>query len=246
MALISCSECGAQVSDLAPTCPHCGAPVAEATTATSSKTRNQHKRRVGLVVGLCVSAVVVLVIAGYATWAARAANSQNDAWATQSQTIGEESSSTSTVTVADDRTALTFTSQGGSTCTPAEIQAISAKIIHQMVLDGLGDLPASITQPIADKQAATTCATQKEASFATAISRTQTNVVTFLSAIGAPDSVGSTTNGMRGLDGTQTLEFFAADVGDVTMQARYDGTNGLSVTFIREHETFDWRAPFGH
>ena len=28
MALISCSECEAQVSDLAPTCPHCGAPVA--------------------------------------------------------------------------------------------------------------------------------------------------------------------------------------------------------------------------
>jgi len=56
----------------------------------------------------------------------------------------------------------------------------------------------------------------------------------------------STTNGMRGLDGTQTLEFFATDVGDVTMQARYDGTNGLSVTFTREHETFDWRAPFGH
>ncbi|MDE7229956.1 MAG: hypothetical protein K2N56_05700 [Oscillospiraceae bacterium] len=28
MALITCSECGAQISDLAPACPHCGAPAA--------------------------------------------------------------------------------------------------------------------------------------------------------------------------------------------------------------------------
>lgn len=31
MALITCPECGRQVSDLAPHCPHCGAPVAAST-----------------------------------------------------------------------------------------------------------------------------------------------------------------------------------------------------------------------
>ena len=36
MALISCSECGNQISDKAATCPHCGAP----TAANTSKTTN--------------------------------------------------------------------------------------------------------------------------------------------------------------------------------------------------------------
>ena len=30
MALISCTECGAEVSDKAPTCPKCGVPIASA------------------------------------------------------------------------------------------------------------------------------------------------------------------------------------------------------------------------
>lgn len=33
MALISCPECGGQVSDRAPTCPHCGAPIAGVVSA---------------------------------------------------------------------------------------------------------------------------------------------------------------------------------------------------------------------
>lgn len=35
MALIDCPECGGQVSDRAPTCPHCGVPIVAATTATA-------------------------------------------------------------------------------------------------------------------------------------------------------------------------------------------------------------------
>ncbi len=34
MALIDCPECGAQVSDRAPTCPHCGVPIASGATST--------------------------------------------------------------------------------------------------------------------------------------------------------------------------------------------------------------------
>ncbi|MEA3639048.1 MAG: zinc ribbon domain-containing protein [Lamprobacter sp.] len=33
MALIDCPECGGQVSDRAPTCPHCGVPIVAASTA---------------------------------------------------------------------------------------------------------------------------------------------------------------------------------------------------------------------
>lgn len=32
MALIACRECGKEISDQAPACPHCGAPVAKAAT----------------------------------------------------------------------------------------------------------------------------------------------------------------------------------------------------------------------
>lgn len=36
MALIDCPECGGQVSDRAPTCPHCGVPVANAAGSAAS------------------------------------------------------------------------------------------------------------------------------------------------------------------------------------------------------------------
>ncbi|MBK5929201.1 zinc ribbon domain-containing protein [Halochromatium salexigens] len=34
MALIDCPECGGQVSDRAPTCPHCGVPIANSANAS--------------------------------------------------------------------------------------------------------------------------------------------------------------------------------------------------------------------
>lgn len=36
MALINCPECGAEVSDRAPSCPKCGAPIANKTEAPQS------------------------------------------------------------------------------------------------------------------------------------------------------------------------------------------------------------------
>ena len=38
MALITCHECGAQISDAAVACPHCGAPVAQSTTSAPQPT----------------------------------------------------------------------------------------------------------------------------------------------------------------------------------------------------------------
>ena len=199
------------------------------------------KRRVGMIVGLCIAGVVVLVIAGYVTWGILAANAHNSEWASQVTDI----SKVHNATVTSDHTAVTFVSGATSPCTAEEVQTISATIIHQFVLDGLGGLPASITQPIADKAAQTQCATQKTAAFAKAVSDTQVELVVFLKVIGAPDSIASTTDGLRGLDGTQTTEFSTPNVGHVTMHARYDGTNGLSVSFTREQETLDWGAPLG-
>jgi len=36
MALIECPECGGQVSDRAPACPHCGVPIAQGVTADTN------------------------------------------------------------------------------------------------------------------------------------------------------------------------------------------------------------------
>lgn len=36
MALIKCPECGTEVSDRAPACPNCGAPIAAAAEATAA------------------------------------------------------------------------------------------------------------------------------------------------------------------------------------------------------------------
>lgn len=41
MALIDCPECGGQVSDRAPTCPHCGVPIASSAKAHSGATSTQ-------------------------------------------------------------------------------------------------------------------------------------------------------------------------------------------------------------
>jgi len=40
MSLIDCPECGSQVSDRAPTCPHCGVPIAAAPAASAADKRS--------------------------------------------------------------------------------------------------------------------------------------------------------------------------------------------------------------
>lgn len=41
MALIACPECGAQVSDRAPSCPHCGVPIAATSTPPAPRASAQ-------------------------------------------------------------------------------------------------------------------------------------------------------------------------------------------------------------
>ncbi|MBP5391236.1 MAG: zinc-ribbon domain-containing protein [Bacteroidales bacterium] len=44
MALITCKECGKQVSDQAASCPHCGAPVKAATPAPAQQQMNYQQQ----------------------------------------------------------------------------------------------------------------------------------------------------------------------------------------------------------
>lgn len=59
MALISCSECGSQLSDKAVSCPHCGAPLNAIAAITSTNISSQPtvvltKRSVGVAIILTV------------------------------------------------------------------------------------------------------------------------------------------------------------------------------------------------
>lgn len=70
MALVSCPDCGRSVSDRAPTCPHCGAPIAHETILTA----NMQGKGEGIfmkslncgcmiVLGFIAFAVVMIIIA---------------------------------------------------------------------------------------------------------------------------------------------------------------------------------------
>jgi hypothetical protein len=66
MALISCPECGRQVSDKAPTCPTCGAPIALQSTTPSpiyvSAPPAPRKTNVSCLQGGCVILLVLFLI----------------------------------------------------------------------------------------------------------------------------------------------------------------------------------------
>lgn len=62
MALIACSECGNQVSDKAPTCPHCGAPVAGTPAPPAPHVIVQHAPPAKKSSG-CGTLIVVVIVA---------------------------------------------------------------------------------------------------------------------------------------------------------------------------------------
>lgn len=115
--------------------------------------RARGRRKVGLIIGVCAGVVVVLLVAGYVTWGMLAAKSHNDEWAHQVHEISKTSSDTSFVTATRDLTAISFESQGTSTCSPDEVEAHLGQALDDLVAAGLGDVPAYITQPIAQQDA---------------------------------------------------------------------------------------------
>ncbi|WP_315125244.1 zinc-ribbon domain-containing protein [Comamonas antarctica] len=67
MALISCGECGREVSDKAAACPHCGAPVGSSEAVTSrsaSEAQPKKTSRWRWVIGVPVGAFILLMIIG--------------------------------------------------------------------------------------------------------------------------------------------------------------------------------------
>lgn len=242
MALIACPECGSEVSDKAPTCPRCGAPIAPAKLANVPTSR----RRVRTVVILSVAGVVLLLLAGYAAWGSVSANAHNEAWKAETSKIAGFSSNTSVVILAPDGTAVSFASKVLPTCTTVESEAKYQAYV-KITADALGYTPSEAllaVNGITRIWATAQCNDDKKRDFASAVSETQAHLALFLKSVKAPDSVNSRIEGMRGLDGTQTQTFFAPKVGDLTVESRYDGMNGLSVTLSRAHETLDWAAPF--
>lgn len=65
MALISCPECSGNVSDAAPTCPHCGTPISaanEPAQQTSALGQMDVVRGTGTVLILGLAALVVFAL----------------------------------------------------------------------------------------------------------------------------------------------------------------------------------------
>lgn len=59
MAIISCPECGKEISDRARACPHCGTPISDKET-TIEKTSKRYK---GQQLGGCLLSIVGVIIA---------------------------------------------------------------------------------------------------------------------------------------------------------------------------------------
>jgi hypothetical protein len=54
MALIRCPDCNAQISDAAPTCPHCGRPMAAAPMLVEQTGKSF---KAGIVIGIIVAVI---------------------------------------------------------------------------------------------------------------------------------------------------------------------------------------------
>jgi hypothetical protein len=62
MAMISCKDCGQQISDRAVNCPHCGAPTAEAPAPAPRAPRTLYRVLIALVVLGCVASATWLLL----------------------------------------------------------------------------------------------------------------------------------------------------------------------------------------
>lgn len=67
MGLVSCQDCGKQISDVAPTCPHCGRPRPPEVQAQDRQEKEKADRMVGYGCGGCLTIVIVLVVIGMTT-----------------------------------------------------------------------------------------------------------------------------------------------------------------------------------
>ena len=64
MALISCTECGKQISDKASACPHCGAPVTAPNEAAAEPVKKGPKLWLWVPLGLVAAFLAVGIVNG--------------------------------------------------------------------------------------------------------------------------------------------------------------------------------------
>lgn len=238
MALITCTECGAQVSDRAPTCPRCGAPVAVASEASEAAHAVAKKRSSGwLWWTIGALAVVLAAAAGVLLWQAEQARqeiiaAQDDTWAsvlTKVDDLGAPSE------VGTQGTYFVIRSQPGNTCTAAESEAQYQQYVS-IASDALGYQPDEWTltaSGITRLWAATECNSTKQSDFAASVNTTLTSARSIFTDLGVPEAAIAQLNSMRGLDGTQEREDAGTAAGNLKVVLQYDGLNGLQVRVER-------------
>jgi hypothetical protein len=155
--------------------------------------------------------------------------------------ISEASDGTDSLEIAGDLSSVRIGSAPLAQCTEAEIATISAMILNQYA-HANGEAMAAMYVQTATQEASINCNQGKRIDFDDSVGHAQSAVAGFLIAIEAPDRVSSELDGLRGVDGTHETTAPTA-AGLVTVQARYDGSNGLDVVFSRETSTVDWNAP---
>lgn len=61
MALIKCSECGADISEKASACPKCGCPL-NITKQIISDTKKKHNKKIITTIIICFAIIIILAI----------------------------------------------------------------------------------------------------------------------------------------------------------------------------------------
>lgn len=82
MALINCSECGKEVSDKAPVCPNCGAPIKRNTVYVERPNGQltptpKKKSKKGLIIGIIIAVILLIGLFGGSEESEQSSASQN-------------------------------------------------------------------------------------------------------------------------------------------------------------------------
>jgi hypothetical protein len=188
--------------------------------------------------------LVVVLGAGYALWAQaqeRAELAELAAIRAARDKVWEQITSDAVanaegyMTADEDARSVHVVSDRLTNCIQSEVDA---KYWELMV--GYSDLYGAemATYLYADSarvEAGQVCREEKEGAFNRSALRSRGWVVALLDNLGAPDSVAAQLEGLRGLDGSQEIAV-DSDAGPLSIQARYDGSNGLDVVILRARD----------
>ena len=229
MALIACSECGAQVSDRAPTCPKCGAPVAApaASTPPAEPAASRPKRRhVWLWWTIAGVALVAVASAGVFLWlsdraqrqaVAAAEAAQGEVWQSVTSRVEGLGFPTESEIGADGTYFIIRSGDPGGPCTATDYEAI------------FGSVPTGVDLLLAMGP----CNDLKQQSFAKSVTLAFDDTTGVFEALGVSEAAVAQLKSLRGLDGSQVRTETGTAAGDLTITFQYDGLNGLQVRVER-------------